>query len=224
MRWIAGILSLVLCAGVAQSAGASIVYSTAGVIMGGNPEIDVQVFPQYTLDQIRYPDAAPFNEGGMQGPYGVFGTPPVTLLYVFETAATLTSSSNIYVEDNVTYWSNQWSTYFGQILDDGGVDCARLCGDYITPKITSHTIAFLDPAHAYNSWSSDGAGDYYFYGQRPNGATIFLQVDPSDIGQAYSLTVYSVPEPATWAYLVAGVGLVGSRLRRRRAYISPLSC
>ncbi len=40
-------------------------------------------------------------------------------------------------------------------------------------------------------------------------------VDPSGVGRPFSLTVTTVPEPATWAFSLIGLGLTGAALRRR---------
>ena len=236
MRWIAGILSLMLCASIAQPSSASVVYSTTGVVdAGGFVVIDAQVFPHYMFNQIAadapFFDAdVSFYNGGYSGPFGVdgpFGTfinSSVNLRYVFETSATFNSATSVFVSEDVTGWGEDYGTLNGQIIPLGGPDCLYVCGSIITPNIGIHTLAFLDTAISFDSFSTDSAGDYHFLGERPDGASIYLGFDPSDAGQTYSLTVYSVPEPATWAYLVAGVGLIGSRLRRRRAQVSPLSC
>ncbi len=42
-----------------------------------------------------------------------------------------------------------------------------------------------------------------------------------DLGDRTFLTITDVPEPATWAMLVTGFGLVGATLRRRhQRYVS----
>ncbi|GAA0751045.1 MULTISPECIES: PEPxxWA-CTERM sorting domain-containing protein [Sphingomonas] len=39
---------------------------------------------------------------------------------------------------------------------------------------------------------------------------------PNTPGPAYSLTISAVPEPASWAMLLAGFGALGTMVRRRR--------
>jgi hypothetical protein len=53
-----------------------------------------------------------------------------------------------------------------------------------------------------------------------------VQFDPAKVGvsfnyggplPSYTVSSYAVPEPATWAMMIAGFGLMGGALRRRRA-------
>ena len=39
-------------------------------------------------------------------------------------------------------------------------------------------------------------------------------------GMSFSLAVADVPEPATWAMLIVGFGMVGATMRRRNAAIA----
>jgi hypothetical protein len=53
------------------------------------------------------------------------------------------------------------------------------------------------------------------------GFSLDQRVSPDDIGQAFSLTVSTVPEPATWAMMLAGFGAVGFAVRRRTKRLLP---
>lgn len=48
------------------------------------------------------------------------------------------------------------------------------------------------------------------------GQIVGLGIDPTGVSRAYLLTP-AVPEPASWAMLIAGFGLIGATARRRRA-------
>lgn len=56
----------------------------------------------------------------------------------------------------------------------------------------------------------DGLGALVFIGTEP--------ADPTDVSITLGLVTQAVPEPETWAMLMAGLGLLGVQIRRRAAY------
>lgn len=68
--------------------------------------------------------------------------------------------------------------------------------------------------------------DYVVYWPNGNIKTMFIgktnffdyraQLDPSFAGAEVYVTLTAVPEPTTWALMIAGLGLVGGAIRRRR--------
>lgn len=52
----------------------------------------------------------------------------------------------------------------------------------------------------------------------------FNNTDGTDAFKMRNLMVTPVPEPATWAMMIAGFGIIGAGLRRRRQQVAPLAC
>lgn len=75
----------------------------------------------------------------------------------------------------------------------------------------------LNPPQSYGDLSSgvSGIGGFYFYGDLIFGQHEAGARDYDLLGDTFTVT--SVPEPAAWTLLVAGFGLTGGLLRRRRA-------
>jgi hypothetical protein len=80
----------------------------------------------------------------------------------------------------------------------------------LSPDSTTLTIRFNPGEPAGVLLGAVGGGDNFVIGL------------PGDQGGTYSLSITSeaVPEPATWALLIAGFGFVGTALRRRRAAVT----
>jgi hypothetical protein len=84
--------------------------------------------------------------------------------------------------------------------------------------------------HDLSDWSSANAGAKVLgfstgVGSGWNGGTFVGAVDNvgftfGDNTQTYNFEVAAVPEPATWAMMIAGFGLAGATLRRRRSAVS----
>ena len=110
-------------------------------------------------------------------------------------------------------------------------------GTELFSAATSFTADGFNGVHGV-SWTV-GAGDYFlafeirpgdtFSGDTPspgpsplgveaftNGGT-WLEYDPLDIGVRIDGATGGVPEPASWALMFAGFGLIGAALRRRRS-------
>lgn len=73
--------------------------------------------------------------------------------------------------------------------------------------------------------ATPGAGDFFAIGYSTvvtlaASGSLYAMVNDTayfNNGGAFSVEVGAVPEPASWAMLIAGFGLVGATLRRRRA-------
>jgi hypothetical protein len=74
------------------------------------------------------------------------------------------------------------------------------------PTFTQFGVGFLSPGFTYNLWG-DAPGAYSFYAY--NGSSYTIQ-------STGSVTVTAIPEPATWAMMLLGFGMVGAGVRYRR--------
>jgi hypothetical protein len=82
-------------------------------------------------------------------------------------------------------------------------------GDYPGAFLASgsvHFLGFIDKANPFSSVVFSGAG----------AAGDFLAFDLMTIGDSKQVITPGIPEPATWAMLITGFGLVGFAARRRR--------
>lgn len=79
--------------------------------------------------------------------------------------------------------------------------------DFSARARSNDLISQLSPYSAFLSKSLT-------YGLLNSDANLFVQVS-ADLAEAELTQVAAVPEPATWAMLIIGFGLIGSALRRR---------
>ena len=109
--------------------------------------------------------------------------------------------------------------------------------DTVDPTITSGTFSFANstgPTGLASDTAPGGCGNCAsLIAFRNGGAFSFdsllvhmtldqltpspFRIDSASINYQLSGAVASVPEPATWAMLIAGFGMIGAQLRRRRA-------
>lgn len=124
-----------------------------------------------------------------------------------------------YVTNNT---GNTWTSFGHELLNgdgSGSTDADGLSfaqGSSIPRTSTDFTVLFEDELadRDFLNWFGgmvpDGATTIFSYGLRDNASN-----SPFFLSQTAN-----VPEPATWAMLIAGFGLVGFAARRRRTVVS----
>lgn len=80
-----------------------------------------------------------------------------------------------------------------------------LKGSYVDEADTNDGFFIFSASHTFNNLIAGNSYDLLIKGARSVGA--------------YGATITPVPEPGTWAMLVAGLGLIGTVMRRRKATI-----
>ena len=127
-------------------------------------------------------------------------------------------SSNDDIDDNVTSYgdiatadaiiSGDWR-YFTYDVDGSSFDLAGYFVNDVFTQLSTNGIA--RPAVQFGSFSfSVNAGDSYGF---------YIDATDAALGRGV-LTIGSVPEPESWALLIAGFGLVGAMARRRRTVVA----
>ncbi len=110
-----------------------------------------------------------------------------------------------------------------QGLSDYGLTSTPPLGNTVTtsyPYLNYNGIAFSTASDAfniyYNNIPDNGAPEGYYLIQRSTDPT---PNDPSaPFGESITFTT-SVPEPASWAMMMVGLGLAGATLRRRASKV-----
>lgn len=140
-----------------------------------------------------------------------------------------------------TFTATDWSVYFGTPsapIDPLFLDYSATFDDELTYEDDASivTVNATNIPYAFNfSYSPDGgtiilatdgnsgscshpASSFCaFIGDFATGVAYFVEQSPADGGGWVAGTITSgiVPEPASWAMLIAGFGLIGASLRRR---------
>jgi hypothetical protein len=122
------------------------------------------------------------------------------------------------------------------VTDSGAGKGAPLVGDTLKIYLkgsSSLTLTELDGSPLGTSFSSPAAGEYFFWsndnwggdGFTARGTLSILNDGGSANGIEFKVGDFTpnpgVPEPTTWAMLIAGFGLVGLSMRRRRTDALP---
>lgn len=126
-------------------------------------------------------------------------------------------SANDGTDDNVTSFTQiadadatitgKWR-YYTLDVDGSSFDPGGFLVNGVLTQLSTDGIA--RPATQFGTFSFDViAGDSYGF---------FISTTDGALGRG-ALTIGAVPEPASWAMLIAGFGLVGAAARRRRAVV-----
>jgi hypothetical protein len=202
-------VALALSAGLAGSANAAVVFSLSQPT-APNQFLSLDLGMDFTVN-------TPFLVGQL-GAYTNGSTPLTVSIYEFSSTATQIVSATIdsapvgggsnYVFSSITPIVLAPGNY--QIVVDG---YGSANGDYNPDQGGSAAVVFdsfggaLAQGNAYYNYPSTG------------GPADTLDVPVQSYGNAYGAGTFgpSVPEPASWALMLIGVGLVGGGLRMRRA-------
>jgi hypothetical protein len=212
-----GLVLLVLAAH-GRPAAAATVFSISGTVggqgqyyasFGGDLYLYARPFGGDTGPYGPNPPWAPTG-GGIYGPYGTFGLPPITYRYSFVTSAVIDGATV-----NDSYAVNQYEYVFVP----GGYDVLPGAqfydsGEQIIPQRSAHAISFTDIHYNYQTWA-DGGDSVLYTLVWALGADMIVNLGPGQDGRAFTLTVSTVPEPAEWAAMLVGFALVGAALRSR---------
>jgi hypothetical protein len=143
-----------------------------------------------------------------------------------------------------------WLTTWGDQFDFGLVNAGDTLEwkiFHIAPGTVSGTTIYSDVTRpsqggTNNVWSTGyaggdygiAAGSYTFVAFEDilgradphptvKGWLLYNDYDYNDFRFAYNVTTDAIPEPATWAMLITGFGLVGFAMRRRKAGLASVS-
>jgi opacity protein-like surface antigen len=90
--------------------------------------------------------------------------------------------------------------------------------------LIGHSAAFSNEpnqAVGYFFYQTNGSGGYSWFNEGYAGAS--YSDASTGVFMVRNLAAAAVPEPASWALMICGMGLVGSALRRRRAHMVPVT-
>lgn len=126
-------------------------------------------------------------------------------------------SVNSFSTGNLLLGDNQ----FAPFLDIAGIN-VDLWFDFGTTDVVDGADLFYINIGSGDLIANSGplpTGSYYFEVSGNVGGT-GLNIDPSDAGLEYGAYFFNasavpIPEPQTWAMLLAGVGIIGLQLRRK---------
>jgi hypothetical protein len=116
-----------------------------------------------------------------------------------------------------------------------GVELGRNLG-VLTLSLTGATfgtVGTITPAFSFAEWSLNGAADTLTIAFKPRGEGFgvllggfdgvgsnfvvqFASGTEADVAASLTIGAAAVPEPAAWALMIAGFGLVGAAVRRQR--------
>lgn len=172
-----------------------------------------------------------YPDGGNQNPftYSITATASANVIAYFAgVSGSFTNYLGLLVNgvDTGILGLNSQETAPGTALDFGAVNAGDLLTFYIFVETTGdhwYSDQSLNIDGVNHVWSTDyeggdfdiPAGTYMTFEDLPDGGDFNYQ----DLGFVFtnvSVIGTAVPEPASWAMMIAGFGLVGAAMRRRR--------
>jgi len=180
-------------------------FGTRGADLAGLPYKAV-----YTLTDPK-PGAAIFNDGHVGQTHGTFNTNPLTATLTIKGAIqSLDQSGRAYQRNGLN--SSEPDEIRHEVLNNFGDDSDLLFHSIVGGNIVSSSD-YRQPL-SYTVRPGDSAsGAFGFF-------TIFnTRLAVGELAPTTVTIARVVPEPATWAMMIAGFGLVGATMRRRIAVL-----
>ncbi len=140
-------------------------------------------------------------------PFGTVSDPDTIIRFIAPTSATWHISGSFWRNDTTRYGNGTQVSIFANV-SGGGVG-ALLSTTYLAPTSYGQTMSFTP--FTFNLYSY--AGDAIEFALNNRGDNFY---DSTGIEARFSDSVGGVPEPASWAMLLGGFGIVGAMARRRR--------
>ena len=139
---------------------------------------------------------------------GLFGDRPVVLDGTFCTFALCGA--------NVTPGGSRYLNILGGTVTLSFATAVDALGFYLLGVQAPHVVTFFD-ADGSHEVTVDGVGSAFYIGFVGNGITTATLAAGNDLLglDDISFTSTDVPEPATWAMMIGGIGTAGAALRRR---------
>ncbi len=180
--------------------------ANAAVVIEDFNNVTVNNVASLTIGRVTYTSlgslvstAGPNNSGGHiytpNGTPGLLSFNPVNHRY-YPILATIAGGTN-FVSIELGTFGGAANTLFLSAYDAGGNFIGSVYDSYSSLSITIKTLSFSAPY----------IGSVAFGSQYPNAGTV---------ADNFAFET-GVPEPASWAMLIAGFGLIGAALRRKRA-------
>lgn len=168
----------------------------------------------------------------ISGPHdcGGSGTWTVYDQFTLTSAATVGGFANWnIINDGDTYSGTNWSIWLSEPTNGGtalysGKSTAAISIDQGYALTTVDDLSIYLPAGTYwlgiNHVLPNNVGGAWTYAFSANGQSDAVQLDGASFGDSnkpdMAFVVTSVPEPTTYAMLMAGLGLIGFAARRKR--------
>jgi hypothetical protein len=232
--------ALTACVAFAAFAGPAqaVSFTTAGAVAGGDPGIGAGEVLVTTFDG---PDILSYDPAHSSG-FGLYtgSYPSVAAAPAGDTSQymAITTGGSVLFDlrafDSAQSQLNSLSVYLGSIDTYNFIDVLGLDGngniDYTSPLLT---ISGSDMPPSNGDWydsqtnrrltinfaPSDAIGGIVF---RSNG--VAFEFDSIAVGTSHIVpnesTIGAVPEPASWAMMVGGFGLIGGAMRSRRTKLA----